>query len=77
MSFDPYNRPLKIWKSIETPTPKVGVDLGMWGFIPSPSYTLGNMKCDSRTSLSARTFASICLGHEPKVKVTTVHAYII
>ncbi len=35
MSFDPYNFPLKIRKSIETPTPKVGAHLGVWGFIPS------------------------------------------
>jgi len=35
MSFDPCNRPLKIWKSIRTPTPKVGAHLGGWGFIPS------------------------------------------
>jgi hypothetical protein len=35
MSFDPYNYPLKIRKSIGTPTAKVGVHLGVWGFIPS------------------------------------------
>jgi hypothetical protein len=40
MSFDPCNRPLKIQESIETPTPKVGVDLGVWGFIPSHFPTL-------------------------------------
>jgi hypothetical protein len=40
MSFDPCNCPLKIWKSIGTPTPKVGVHLGMWGFISSHFPTL-------------------------------------
>ncbi len=35
MSFDPCNYFLNIWKFIETPTPKVGVPLGVWGFIPS------------------------------------------
>ncbi len=40
MSFDHDNRPLKIQKSTGTPTPKVGVHLGMWGFIPSHSLTL-------------------------------------
>jgi len=35
MSFDPYNHPLKIWRSIRTPTPKMATHLGMWGFIPS------------------------------------------
>jgi len=40
MSFGPCNRPLKIWESIGTPTPKVRVHLGMWGFIPSHSLAL-------------------------------------
>jgi hypothetical protein len=29
------------------------------------------MKCDSRASFLAHTFASPCFGHEPKVKVAT------
>jgi hypothetical protein len=37
--FDPWNCPLKIWESIETPTPKVGAHLGVHGFIPSHSLT--------------------------------------
>jgi hypothetical protein len=37
MSFDPCNCPLKIWVSIRTPIPKVGIHLGVWGFIPSHS----------------------------------------
>jgi hypothetical protein len=40
MAFDPCNRSLKIWESIETLTPKVGAHLGVWGFIPSHSPTL-------------------------------------
>jgi len=40
MSFDPCNRRLKIQKSIGTLTPKVGVHLGVWGFIPSHFPTL-------------------------------------
>jgi hypothetical protein len=40
MSFDPYNHPLKIQKSIGTSTPNVGVHLGMWGFILSHFLTL-------------------------------------
>ncbi len=39
MSFDPYNHSLKIQKYIETLTPKVGAQLGVWGFIPSHSFT--------------------------------------
>ncbi len=40
MNFDPCNRLLKIWKSIGTPTSKVGNHLGVWGFIPSHFLTL-------------------------------------
>jgi hypothetical protein len=40
MSFDPYNCPINIWKSIETSTPQMGDHLGMWGFIPSHFPTL-------------------------------------
>jgi hypothetical protein len=37
MGFDPCNCSLKIWDSTGTPTPKVGIHLGVWGFIPSHS----------------------------------------
>jgi hypothetical protein len=37
MGFDPYNFPLKIW---ESQSPKMGVHLGVWGFIPSHSFAL-------------------------------------
>jgi len=40
MSFDPCNCPLKIWESIGIPIPKMGVHLGVWGFIPSHSFAL-------------------------------------
>jgi hypothetical protein len=30
------------------------------------------MKCDSRASLLAHTFASPCLGHKPKARVVTL-----
>ncbi len=40
MGFNPCNRSLKIRESTETPTPKVGTHLGVWGFIPSHSLTL-------------------------------------
>jgi len=47
----------------------VGVHLGVWRFIPSHSHTPGSMRCDSWASLLAYTFASPCLGREPKTKV--------
>jgi hypothetical protein len=40
MKFDPWNCPLKIQKSTKTPTPKMGVHLRVWGFIPSHSFAL-------------------------------------
>jgi hypothetical protein len=39
MSFDPWNFLLKIWESIGTPTPKVGVQFGIWVFIAPHSPT--------------------------------------
>ncbi len=33
------------------------------------------MKCDSQVSLLAYTFVSLCLGHEPKVKVATTNLF--
>ncbi len=39
MSFDPWNPSLKIWESIGILTFKVGVHLGVCGFIPSHSFT--------------------------------------
>jgi hypothetical protein len=72
MGFGPCNHSLKIWESVGTLTPKVGAHLGVWGFIPSLSYTRRSMKCDSQASLLARTFTSPCFGHEPKAKVATL-----
>jgi hypothetical protein len=40
MGFDLCNCPLKIRESMKTPTPKMGVHLGVWGFIPSHSFAL-------------------------------------
>jgi hypothetical protein len=72
MSFDSYNCLLKIQKSIDTSTPKVGAHLGVWKV---HSLTLSciprNMKCDPQTSFLARTFENPRFGHEPKVKVVT------
>ncbi len=72
MKFDLWNCPLKIWEPIGTPAPKVGAHLGVCGFIPLVSYIPGSMKCDSRVSLLACTFASPRFGHEPKAKVATI-----
>jgi hypothetical protein len=71
MSFDPYNHPLKIRESIETPTPKMGVHLGMRGFLHILLHSHEHEMWLSG-SLLARTFASPCLGHEPKARVATL-----
>jgi len=63
MNFDPWNRPLKVWKTIGIPTPKVGAHLGVCGFIPSHSLTLSrawNMTPGLHSSPAS--FASLCLG---------------
>ncbi len=72
MGFDPYNYTLKVWESIKTPTPKMGAHLGVWGFIPYFSHTPKSMKCDSRASLLACTFANPCFHCEPKARVATI-----
>jgi hypothetical protein len=74
MNFDLYNFLFKIWESIGTPTPKVGLHLGVWGFIPSLtlSYTPMSIKFDSQVFLLAHTFVSPCFGRKPKVKVATI-----
>jgi hypothetical protein len=65
LSFDPWNRSLKFWKSTGTPSPKVGVALGVWGFTPSYSltlsYTPGSMWCDSRASSWPTPLRPFCL----------------
>jgi hypothetical protein len=38
-------------------------------------YTPKSMKCDSRASLLAHTFASPCFGHEPEVRVATFKVF--
>jgi hypothetical protein len=71
MGFDPCNYFLKIWKSTGTPTPKVGAHLGVRFHSLAFTCTPESMKCDCRTSFLTRTFASPCLGHEPKARVAT------
>ncbi len=75
MIFDPCNHPLKFRKSIWTPIPKVGVHLGVWGFIPSHSLAFPRAWNVSQASFLARNFATLCLGHKPKVKVATILAH--
>jgi len=71
MNFDPWKFFLKIRKSVGTPIPKMGVHLGVCGFIPSHFLALWECKCDYQVALSAHTFPCLCFGCEPKSKVMT------
>jgi len=51
LSFDPWNHSLKFWESTKTPSPKVGVALGVWRFTPSHFPTLPG-ECDMTHGLS-------------------------
>jgi hypothetical protein len=69
MNFDLSNHFIKIQNSIRNPTLKVGIRLGVCGFIPSHSFALSwGCECDSQVALLACTFSCPCLGREPKVK---------
>jgi len=70
MNFNPYNCLLKIWESIgnsQSGNPLKSV----WVHSFTLSYTLQSMKCDTRASFLACTFASSCFDRKPKVKVVT------
>jgi hypothetical protein len=72
MSFDPYNRLLKIQKSIGTPTRKEGAHSGVWGFIPSHSFAnLGAKNVTLELTLSLH-LVNPCFGCKPKARVTTI-----
>jgi hypothetical protein len=68
VSFEPCNRPLKISDSNSQSGSSLG-SVRVQSF--TLSYTPMSMKCDSRASLLAHTFASPCLGCKPKAKVMT------
>ncbi len=68
MGFNPLNHPLKIRKSIGTPTPKMGVHLGMRGSL-TVFCTPRSMRYDSQASFLARNLTSPCFGREPKARV--------
>jgi hypothetical protein len=49
LGFGPCNHSLNIHESIRTPTPNMGIHLGVWGFFPSHSFALSRAwKCDSQ-----------------------------
>jgi hypothetical protein len=71
MIFDPSNCFMKIWESIETPTPKVGAHLGVCGLIPLHSLAFLKVNVTPRLHSWPAPFHAPCFGREPKVRVVT------
>jgi hypothetical protein len=72
LSFDPSNGSLKFWESTGTPSPKVGVALGVWRLTPSHSLALpGISDVTPRLPLGPHPCNPFCLGREPKARVAT------
>jgi hypothetical protein len=73
MGFDRCNCALKIWESIGTPTPNMGVHLRVWRFIPSHSLALlGAWNVTLELPSWLATLQPPCLGREPKARVACV-----
>ncbi len=68
LSFDHWNCSLKFWESTETPSPKMGVALGVWGFTPSHFPTLSGV-CDvtPRLALGLHPYNPFALVASPKL----------
>jgi hypothetical protein len=64
MNFDLLNHSLKIRDSIRTPTPKMGVPLGVCGFLH-----FQECECDFQVTFPTRTFPFPYFAHGPKAKV--------
>ncbi len=74
MSIDPCNCRLKIQKSIRTPTPKVGIHLGVWRFIPSYSLTLlGAWNVTPRLPFWPTPSQALILVLNPKLRLRQNH----
>ncbi len=72
LSFDPSNGSLKFRESTGTPSPKVGVALGVWRLTPSQSLALpGVSDVTPRLPLGPHPCNPFCLGREPKARVAT------
>jgi hypothetical protein len=70
MGFEPYNFPLKIQKSIGTPTPRRGIHLGVWRFTPSHSFALlGTRDVTSRIPSWPTTLQALSLVASPRLKL--------
>ncbi len=72
LRFDPSNLSLKFWESTGTPSPKVGVALGVWWLTPSHSPSLPRVSdVTPRLPLGPHPCNPFCIGREPKARVAT------
>jgi hypothetical protein len=62
---------------VATGTPTSKMDWDVWVHSCTISYTHESMKCDFKASFLAHTFASLCLGYEPKAKVVIANIYLL
>jgi hypothetical protein len=68
LDFDPCNCFMKIWESTATSTPKVRAPLGVWGFIPSHSFTLlGAWDVIPKLPLGSPPLQALALVASPKL----------
>jgi hypothetical protein len=67
LSFNPWNRPLKIWESTGIRTPKMELPWGVRVHSLTPSHTPGSMLCDSRLPSWPATLQTLALVASPKL----------
>jgi hypothetical protein len=73
LRFDPSNLSLKFWEFTGTPSPKVGVALGVWWLTPSHFPLLSGVSdVTPRLPLGPHPCNPFCLGREPKARVATM-----
>ncbi len=76
MGFDPCNCPLKIRESTKTPTPNMGIHLGVWGVLLLTLFcTLRNMKCDSWAKFWPTPLQALALVVSPKLGLWHKNCY--
>ncbi len=77
LNFDPCNFPLKIRESTGTPTPNVGVPLGVWGSITSHSLALPGA-CGMIPGLPSwlATLQPLALVANPRLELWHLHYFL-
>jgi len=75
LNFNPWNHSLKFRESTEIPSPKVGVTLVVWRFIPSHFHTPPEHVMWLLGSSWPAPLQPFCFGRKPKTRVTTWSKY--